>query len=53
MEDRGILDTFTNCCFAFIINVINKEPVNFKSISFPGPNGQQPVTALDLTLSLG
>ena len=35
MEDRGILDSYLPCSFAFIINLMNKEPQNFKTISFP------------------
>ena len=30
MEDRGILDGFLDGCFAFIINLMNKEPSTFK-----------------------
>jgi len=30
MEDRGILDTFLDSSFAFIINLMNKEPQTFK-----------------------
>ena len=33
--------------------MMNKEPQNFKTISFPGANGQPAVTALEMTLSLG
>lgn len=54
MEDRGILDNYLNCTFAFIINLMNKEPQKFKTVSFPAQQpGQQPLTALDLTLQLG
>ena len=54
MEDRGILDTYLPCSFAFIINLMNKEPQSFKTISFPSQQaGQQPSTPLDMTLSLG
>jgi importin-7 len=35
MTDKGILDNHSDACFAFIINVINKEPQNFKTVSFP------------------
>jgi len=35
MEDRGILDSFLHCTNAFIINLMNKEPQTFKTISFP------------------
>lgn len=52
MEDRGILDNYLECSFAFIINLVNREPENFKQVSFPGPNGQS-MTALDMTLQLG
>ena len=30
MEDRGILDNFVDSSFAFVINLMNKEPQNFK-----------------------
>lgn len=54
MEDRGILDSYLPCSFAFIINLMNKEPQNFKTISFPSQQaGQPPSTPLDMTLSLG
>ena len=52
MEDRGILDSYLPCSFAFIINLMNKEPQNFKTISFPSQQpGQPPSTPLDMTLS--
>jgi len=35
MEDRGILDNYLDSSFAFIINLMNKEPTNFKQVSFP------------------
>ncbi len=52
MEDRGILDNFIDSSFAFIINLMNKEPQNFKQVTFPSANGQV-VSALDMTLQLG
>jgi hypothetical protein len=39
MEDRGILDNHLDCSFAFIINLMNKEPQNFKTVSFPNAQG--------------
>jgi len=39
MEDRGILDNHFDSSFAFIINLMNKEPQNFKSVSFPNAQG--------------
>jgi len=35
MEDRGILDNHLDSSFAFIINLMNKEPAAFKAASFP------------------
>lgn len=52
MEDRGILDNHLDSAFAFIINLMNKEPQNFKQATFPNAQGQA-VTALDMTLQLG
>ena len=52
MEDRGILDNYLNCSFAFIINLMNKEPQGFKTVQFPNAQGQAS-TALDMTLALG
>ena len=39
MEDRGILDNHFDSSFALIINLMNKEPQNFKSVSFPNAQG--------------
>lgn len=33
MEDRGILDEYLSCAFAFIINLMNKDPQSFKTLS--------------------
>ena len=52
MEDRGILDNYLDSSFAFIINLMNKQPQSFKEISMPNAQGQ-PMTPLDMTLSLG
>ena len=30
LEDRGILDSYLDSCFAYMINLMNKEPQNFK-----------------------
>jgi len=30
LEDRGILDTYMDGSFAFVINLMNKEPNAFK-----------------------
>ena len=52
MEDRGILDNHADCSFAFIINLMNKEPQNYKTVSLPTGNGQS-MTPLTMTLGLG
>ena len=52
MEGRGILEQFSEACFAVIINMMNRNPENFKSLSLPSGNGQT-MTPLDMTLALG
>ena len=52
MEDRGILDNYLDGSFAFVINLMNKDPNSFKQVTFPNAQNQ-PQTALDLTLMLG
>ena len=34
-EDRGILDCFLDGSFAFVINLMNKDPNAFKEVTFP------------------
>ena len=51
-EDRGILDCYLDGSFAFVINLMNKEPNAFKEVTFPNAQNQ-PQTALELTLLLG
>ena len=51
-EDRGILDCDLEGSFAFVINLMNKEPNAFKEVTFPNAQNQ-PQTALELTLLLG
>ena len=58
MEDRGILDNHLDSSFAFIINLMNREPQNFRQLQCPtgavaGQPSSSAQTPLDLTLSLG
>lgn len=34
MEERGILDQFIDAAFVVVINIMNKDPQNFKSMQF-------------------
>ena len=52
MEGRGILDDYLGGCFGVIINMMNRDAENFKTLSFPSGNGQT-MTPLDMTLGLG
>lgn len=51
MEERGILDQFTESAFVVIIIIMNKDPNAFKSLSFPNGQGQS-ISAIEMTWNL-
>jgi len=51
MQDKGILDQYTDAMFVVIINIMNKDPNAFTTIQFQNGQGETQ-TAMDMTLSL-
>ena len=51
MNDKGILDQFTDASFVVLINIMNTDPNGFTTITFQNAQGQ-PQTAMDMALGV-